>query len=343
MRFPWANVILLLLLSSQLVTGYAGMVNGRSQLNWVLWLHGIGAYALLVLIYWKSEIILDVWRRKTVWTWRRISFVIMSVLLLITLGMGLIWTFNGPVYLFGFSLMSLHIYVAVPMMLLMVWHSWQMRFIFRVRETLGRRFFVNTAVTTTVGLLFWRTAGWGKQTLKLQGGHRRFTGSYEKGSFSPHFPVVSWIFDFPDPIDPECWELAVVGAVKRPFTLTYAALRQFATESRTATIDCTGGWYAKQIWTGVDVAWLLEMAGLADDAASVTFRAVSGYKRRFTLAEARTFLLALDVASEPLSHGHGAPIRLVAAEKRGMEWVKWVTHIEVNTSSKVWQSPLPLQ
>jgi DMSO/TMAO reductase YedYZ molybdopterin-dependent catalytic subunit len=137
--------------------------------------------------------------------------------------------------------------------------------------------------------------------------------------------------------------LAIQGAVERPLTFTYNQLRELAADSRTATLDCTGGWYTTQEWGGVAVARLLEMAGVQATADSITFRAVSGYQRRFTLDEAATFLLALDVAGEPLSHGHGAPVRLVAVEKRGVEWVKWITEIHVNTTGKVWQLPLPLQ
>ncbi len=68
---------------------------------------------------------------------------------------------------------------------------------------------------------------------------------------------------------------------------------------------------------------------------------------------AQGYLLALGVipgsepdqpgAFQPLSHGHGAPARLVAPGERGMEWVKWVTIIRVNESGPYVQSPLPLQ
>lgn len=64
MKTPWANVVLLILILVQAVTGHFGMVNGRISRAWILWAHGIGAYALLVLLYWKGGIILDAMRRK---------------------------------------------------------------------------------------------------------------------------------------------------------------------------------------------------------------------------------------------------------------------------------------
>jgi DMSO/TMAO reductase YedYZ molybdopterin-dependent catalytic subunit len=61
------------------------------------------------------------------------------------------------------------------------------------------------------------------------------------------------------------------------------------------------------------------------------------------MREARDLLLATHVGGDPLSHGHGAPVRLVAPGKRGFEWVKWVTHVEVNRTGSWLQPPLPLQ
>jgi DMSO/TMAO reductase YedYZ molybdopterin-dependent catalytic subunit len=56
---------------------------------------------------------------------------------------------------------------------------------------------------------------------------------------------------------------------------------------------------------------------------------VTGYRWSFPIDEAREFLLATHVAGDRLSHGHGFPLRLVAPERRGFQWVKWVTRIEI--------------
>jgi len=343
MRFPWANIALLLLLIIQLITGYWGLVNGRSSRAWILWLHGIGAYALIVLLYWKSSIITDAIHRKTVWTRRRIGFIFMLGLLLVVLVLGLLWTFMGPIYIGGFSLVSLHIYLAVPLMLLLGWHAWHMRFIWRVPKSIGRRLFAGTSLVSLLGLVLWRASDWAKEQLTLPGAARRFTGSYEQGSFTPRFPVVSWIADYPPPVDLSSWRLQVTGAVARPLTFTYQQLADLSANEVEAILDCTGGWYTAQRWRGVSVAGLLQQAGVKEEAASVTCRAVSGYQRRFTVAEVQSYLLALNVAGEPLSHGHGFPVRLVAPDQRGVNWVKWIAAVQVNTTSKIWQLPLPLQ
>lgn len=343
MKVPWANIILLIILLLQTGTGYLGLLNNQEQFNWVLWAHGIGAYAIVLLLFWKGNIILDALRRKKTWTWQRLVFLLTTFLLLLTLTLGLIWTFNGPHYFLNISYVSWHIYVAVPLMGLMLWHSWKMRFIFRVPQALDRRQFLRTAAFGLAGLLVWRTTNQVKALFDVPGVLRRFTGSYEHGSFSGRFPSVSWIADYPPPVDGATWQLTVAGAVDNPLAFSVEQLQAMPARTETATLDCTGGWYTVQAWQGVRLGDVLAQAGVKETADSVTVRAVSGYQRRFTLAEANRYLLAWGVAGEPLSHGHGFPLRLVASDKRGVEWVKWVSHIEVNTTGKHWQTPLPLR
>ena len=350
MKLPWVNILLLVLLAIQTFTGYLAFTNGREPAAWLLIAHGIVAYALVLLVFLKATIILDAWRRKKRWTGQRIGFVVALVLLILTVLSGLLWTFDGPLYLGGFSLVSLHIYLAVPLMALMLWHAWHMRFIRRVDGALGRRPFLGALASVAGGFLLWATVSRAKALASLSGATRRFTGSYEVGSYTPDFPVVSWIADRPPPIDVPVWQLHVEGAVAHPISLSYDELASLEQWEVDAAIDCTGGWYSKQRWQGVPVGELLDRAGVLPAAASVTVEAVSGYKRRFPLAEARQCLLALKTMDasaggeyRPLSHGHGYPVRWVAPERRGMEWVKWVVVLRVNETGPYLQSPLPLQ
>ncbi|MEM7335649.1 MAG: molybdopterin-dependent oxidoreductase, partial [Chloroflexota bacterium] len=166
---------------------------------------------------------------------------------------------------------------------------------------------------------------------------------YARGLEDGRFPVVSWIADRPPQVNPEQWQLEINGAVSTPKAFKLSELQARSLTQQTATLDCTGGWYTIQDWEGVSISELLKEAGALDTAVSITVRSVTGYKRRFSLKEANTYILALNMSNEPLSQGHGYPVRLIAFDKRGVEWVKWVDEIQVNTTSKIWQSPLPLQ
>ena len=132
-----------------------------------------------------------------------------------------------------------------------------------------------------------------------------------------------------------------MGLVKRDLSLEYADLT--SNDELTATIDCTGGWYSEQVWRGVPLARLLDEAELLPEARSVKVTSATGYYRRFTIAEVREYLLATHVGDGILSRGHGYPLRLAARGKRGFEWVKWVTDIEIDARPKWLQPPLPIQ
>ncbi|MEM7336046.1 MAG: hypothetical protein AAF490_28460, partial [Chloroflexota bacterium] len=216
MKAPWVNTILLLILIVQVVSGYFGLINNESQFNWVLWSHSIGAYAIVVLLYWKGTVIFSAVRRKRVWTVQRIVFVVTTFLLLATLILGLIWTFVGPQYFLRISYVSWHIYLSIPLMALMLWHAWKLRFVFRMPASKDRKMFLRTAVFAAAGALLWQVSARTKNSFALPGAERRFTGSYARGLEDGRFPVVSWIADRPPQVNPEQWQLEINGAVSTP-------------------------------------------------------------------------------------------------------------------------------
>lgn len=343
MRFPWANTLLLILILLQAISGYFGFTAGRPPERWLLWLHGIGAYAMVLLLVWKGAIILNVFGRGRRWTVRRLAFLVMLVLLLGVLVLGLWWTFYGPQYLLGFSVVSLHIYLAVGLLALVFWHIIAYRWIIRQPKARDRRAFLNASALGVAGLVTWAVSGQARRLLSLPGARRRFTGSFEQASFSPSFPTVSWINDRPESVALEIWRLTVDGAVNHPLSLDYQQMLNMAGSNWKTILDCTGGWYTEQEWQGVPLHTLLDLAQPTADGRSITFRSITGYSRRFALERRHELLLATHVAGRPLSHGHGLPLRLVAPGERGVHWVKWLTHIQLNTTSHLLQPPLPLQ
>ncbi len=343
MRFPWSNLVLLLLLVLQFVSGYFGLVNGMGQRAWVLWIHSLGGFGIVFILIWKAAVILSVYRRRLDWNLSRLTFLLLLLLLLGVLASGLIWTFRGPTYIQGFSLVTIHILLAVVLLLILIWHTWYMRFILRHPGAWGRRLFLGTVGGLSAGLAVWQAASRLKQLLDLPAVQRRFTGSYETGSFSTQFPPTVWIADSPSPIDVDDWRLQILGRGQEPLVLDYIQLVFLAQTRRTAILDCTGGWFTNQLWEGADLETLLQLAGIPDGIRSVEIESITGYGRRFSLQDSRAFLLATAVAGRPLKHAHGFPARLVAPGWRGFQWVKWVHRIALSELPPSWQSPLPLQ
>lgn len=344
MRFPWANLILLALLVIQFISGYLGFVSNEPAERWLLWLHGIGAYAIVILFLWKGALIWETIGRRKTWTRQRVSFLVLLALLLLTVIFGLLWSF-GPEYLAGFSLLTLHIFLAVPLMILMAFHAWRLRWIVRVPGAVDRRLFLRTAVLGLAGGVVWQLTGRLSQVLALLGSKRRFTGSYEVDSFGGCFPVTSWISDNPRPVEAQNWRLQVGGAVEQPYTLDYERLLALPQEEVTATLDCTGGFYTTQVWRGVRLGRLLEMAGIKGERPE-HYRGIGDWlPATFLVGGSGRLLTGLP------GDGRGAAARawLPGAaggprpDQRVFAWVKWVTRLHVNTTSAIWQSPLPLQ
>jgi DMSO/TMAO reductase YedYZ molybdopterin-dependent catalytic subunit len=138
-------------------------------------------------------------------------------------------------------------------------------------------------------------------------------------------------------VDPGSWRLEVASA-GRVRAWTYEEVAGFDDRVR-ATLDCTGGWYAEQVWEG---AWLWRLLPEVGEARSVRIVSVTGYPRRFPAADLSRLLLATRVGGRPLDPGHGFPARLVAPGRRGFWWVKWVDRVEASPVPWWWQWPFPV-
>jgi DMSO/TMAO reductase YedYZ molybdopterin-dependent catalytic subunit len=199
----------------------------------------------------------------------------------------------------------------------------------RARDVQGRRQALAFGSLVVGAAALWPAQQLLTRFFRLPGAKERFTGSREVGSFSGNdFPSSSWVADQPRPIDAESWRLTIGGAVATPLSLSYQDLLEYSDELE-ALLDCTGGFYCSQHWQGVRIGRLLGEAKPLPSAGFVSFVSVTSYRWSLPLEEAQNALLATHTDGEPLSYEHGAPLRLVAPGRRGFQWVKWITHIEV--------------
>jgi DMSO/TMAO reductase YedYZ molybdopterin-dependent catalytic subunit len=103
--------------------------------------------------------------------------------------------------------------------------------------------------------------------------------------------------------------------------------------THTLTLGCVEGWSTRQTWTGVPLAELARLAGVADPAELlVESLQPAGVLRQASLAanqvaDARS-LLALRVNGADLSMDHGYPARIIVPGLPGVHNTKWVGRLE---------------
>ena len=339
------NLTLFVLLLLELISGLGSFLVGSPHGQWVFWLHSAGGLSVVVLLVWKWRIVVRSFVRRGAGLW---SFApaLLGVLFLGILLTGLWWLLVGrgtllvPIY-GEMRPLVLHTILALalaPLFALHVVLRWPRR---PAAAFAGRRAVLRLFAVGGAGLALSR----GLAVATPQAGpDRRFTGSREEASFTGNdHPVTNWLADSRQRIPLDEWRLEVRGAVRERLTLDYREFTSLAERTRRATLDCTGGWYTVQDWSGVPLSTVLDRAGLSANARSIVVTSATGFSRRFGLGAAPRLLLATHVGDERLSTGHGFPVRLVAPGRRGYHWVKWVVSIEVSERPGWWQSPLPTQ
>lgn len=320
---------LLALVLIEVISGLASFLVGKPEGSWLFMLHGVLGLAILVLLVWKvRRVFVRLWRPQH-WDRATVVAALALVAVLATVLSGVIWTaFQWPLgYPNG---LNWHVIFGLLLACAVLGHM-ALRFKpLHRRHFLGRRTALRYAGIIATGGLLWQGHAQISRVARLPGANRRFTGSREIGSRQGlAFPVTMWMLDNPQPLDVKKWRLHVAGAVAHPFELSVADLARGRIVTQDAILDCTGGWYSAQTWRGLSVGWLLQQARPLPGARAVSFVSVTGYRWSVPLTEAASLLLATHAGDEPLDHGHGAPLRLVAPGRRGFQWVKWVTEVRV--------------
>lgn len=324
------NLALAVLLPAAVLTGWISFAVGDPVPVLPAVVHGLIALAIVILAPWKSVVVRRGLRRPGP---SRAASLLLLVMVLIALASGLVMM-TGTVYRVG-PLTMMQIHVGAGLIALPPAFLHYRRHPVRPRPTdLDRRALLRTAALAGGSAALW--LGW-EGTVRatgLPGADRRFTGSHERGSGDPSaMPVTQWLDDRVQRIDAADWSL-MVGSRR----LSFDDLGALPGEDVTAVLDCTGGWWAEQRWTGVRLDRLIPEG----EWRSVLVRSATGYARRFPVRDLEHLWLVTEAAGRPLSAGHGFPARLVAPGRRGFWWVKWVTEIEPSTRPWWIQSPFPL-
>ena len=134
-------------------------------------------------------------------------------------------------------------------------------------------------------------------------------------------------------VDVDTYRLTVGGLVDAPAEYTYSEVASgFPAYEKVVQLDCVEGWSAKVLWRGVLVRDIIDASGVQAEAKSVIFTAVDGYTTSFPVQYFydNDILLAYAMNGAPLRPERGFPFQVVAEQKWGYKWCKWVSEIELS-------------
>jgi DMSO/TMAO reductase YedYZ molybdopterin-dependent catalytic subunit len=125
--------------------------------------------------------------------------------------------------------------------------------------------------------------------------------------------------------------LKVHGLVERPLSISWQELLGMPVTKLAADVHCVTGWSVLgHVFTGVQLSYLAQRAGVKDSARHVIFEAAHGYTANVPLAEAiaPSVLVTYEMNGRPFQRKHGAPLRGLVPDLYFWKSAKWLTGIK---------------
>ncbi len=132
------------------------------------------------------------------------------------------------------------------------------------------------------------------------------------------------------------YRLRISGLVDNPVELDLMQLRALPRHEQITQHFCIQGWSGVAKWGGVSMQTLVELVKPRPEARWVVFYSLGEGPNEGLYYDAHPIeqmshqltMLAYDMNDEPLSYGHGAPLRLRNESQLGFKQVKWLKGID---------------
>jgi len=136
----------------------------------------------------------------------------------------------------------------------------------------------------------------------------------------------------PQYIDINTYMLKIDGLVEQPASLSYDEVLDNQKYTKVVTLHCVEGWSVDILWEGVLLADLFEGVGVQETADTVIFYSEDGYSTSLPLRTImdKKLMIAYKMNGVVLPPERGFPFQLVAEDKLGYKWIKWITRIELS-------------
>jgi DMSO/TMAO reductase YedYZ molybdopterin-dependent catalytic subunit len=137
-------------------------------------------------------------------------------------------------------------------------------------------------------------------------------------------------------IDQATYRLTVDGLVDHPLSLSYADLQAYPQISQLMKLNCVEGWNFTAKWTGPSLSSIFNDAGIQQSAVIAIFYTADvpiGYTSLdLKNINDNNIIIALKDNDITLPADRGFPFQVVAMDKYGYKWAKWVTRIELSSN-----------
>lgn len=132
------------------------------------------------------------------------------------------------------------------------------------------------------------------------------------------------------------YRLKITGLVSQEIVLTYDEVLKIESQKRLITLHCVTGWDATILWEGVLLSDLIALGHPGVEVTTIIFHAADGYTTSlpYSLIKDKQLILAYKSNELTLPDELGYPFIVVAEEKYGYKWARWVTEIELSSDSK---------
>ncbi|MEN8246558.1 MAG: molybdopterin-dependent oxidoreductase [Thermodesulfobacteriota bacterium] len=127
------------------------------------------------------------------------------------------------------------------------------------------------------------------------------------------------------------WRMEIVGAVKKPLTLTFEDVMKLPQVSQTCDVHCVTGWtLLDSRWQGVSLQAVMDLVKVKREAKFVIFEAPADYSSNIPVSDVKkgNGILAHGFSGQPLPKAHGAPLRSLVPDRYFYKSVKWVQRIK---------------
>jgi DMSO/TMAO reductase YedYZ molybdopterin-dependent catalytic subunit/thiosulfate reductase cytochrome b subunit len=132
------------------------------------------------------------------------------------------------------------------------------------------------------------------------------------------------------------YRLRINGLVDNPVELNIAQLRALPYHEQITQHFCIQGWSGIARWGGVSMQTIMSLVKPRPEAKWVVFYSLGDGPDKGIYYDAHSIeqmsyhltMLAYDMNGEPLSFGHGAPLRLRNETQLGFKQVKWIKGVE---------------